>query len=167
MFKIQFGNNKGILIVEILIVIFIIATALVAFLGIAAFSLKISSSIKETTQACAFSQELIEAVRSFRDGTVWATNGLGALDTGDNRPYHPQLDYSFSLPRWIISSGVETINGFDRKIIIDKVSRDLSTRNIETVYDSSYDDANTRKITATVSWKGKKVEIITYFTNWK
>jgi hypothetical protein len=163
----QFGNNKGILIVEILIIISIVATALVTFLGIAALSLKISGSIKETTQACAFSQELIEVARSFRDGTVWAANGLGVLNTGSSYPYYPQLDFTSNPPKWIMSSGVETINGFDRKIIIDKVSRDLSTKNIESVYNSSRDDVNTRKITATVSWKGKEVEIITYLTNWK
>ena len=69
------GNNKGVSIIEILVVVVIINIVLVVFLGLANFSLKISTSIKETDQANFLAQGAIEAVRNFRDGTVWDTDG--------------------------------------------------------------------------------------------
>lgn len=157
-------NKKGISIIELLIVIAIIAIALTSLLGIASFSLKVSTLIKETTQANTLAQETIEAVRNFRDGTDWNTNGLGTLTTN---VAHYSQETADVPPKWSLILGEETINGFTRKVIFEKVSRDPFTGDIEDIYNSNNDDPDTRKAMVTVTWKDKKIEIVTYFTNWK
>ncbi|MBZ9578287.1 prepilin-type N-terminal cleavage/methylation domain-containing protein [Patescibacteria group bacterium] len=154
-------NKKGISVIEILIVIAIIGIALTSLLGVAAFSLKVSVSIKETTQANALAQEIIEAVRNFRDGTTWDSDGLGTLTT--SLAYYPQKTAD-TPPKWTLIQGEETINGFTRKVIFADVMRDASDNIVGT---GGINDPNTKKVTVTVSWKDKKVEIVTYFTNWK
>ncbi|OGZ17561.1 MAG: hypothetical protein A2V72_01460 [Candidatus Nealsonbacteria bacterium RBG_13_37_56] len=156
-------TNKGFSIIEIMIVIAIIVIGLINLLGVAAFSLKISTIIKQTSQADSLAKETIEAVRTFRDGSDWDDDGLGILNTGSSNPYYPELDAG---PAWKLTSGAETIGNFTRKVVFEKVSRDGSG-NIEAVYSAANNDPDTRKITATVSWSGRKVEIITYLTNWK
>jgi len=82
MSSIQWKDNKGISVVEILVIIAIIGVALGSLLGLATFSLKASTSIKETSQANSLAQETMEAVRNFRDGTTWDSDGLGTLTAG-------------------------------------------------------------------------------------
>lgn len=155
--------NKGISIIEILIVVAIIVIALTGLAGLVAYSLKISISIRETTQANFLSQETMEAVRNFRDGTNWNSNGLGTLTTGVN--YYPQKSADIP-PKWALVQGQDTINGFVRKVIFEKVSRDIND-NIEQTYNPANDDPNTRKVTVTVSWQAKEVKLVTYLTSWK
>ena len=154
------GNNKGVSIIEILVVIVIINVTLVALLGLAAFSLKNSTLVKETNQADFLVQEAFEAVRNFRDGTEWATDGLGNLSPGI---YH--LEKSVDIPpKWQLISGSEIINGFSREIEIENVHRDSVSHDIVEIGDP---DSETKKVTVTVSWKDKEVKIATYFTNWR
>jgi len=160
---VQGKKNKGFSIIEIMIVIAIIVIGLINLLGVAAFSLKISTIIKQTSQADSLAKETIEAVRTFRDGSDWDDDGLGILNTGSLNPYYPELDAG---PSWRLVSGTETIGNFTRKVVFEKVSRD-SNGNIENSYNVANNDPDTRKITANVSWSGRKVEIITYLTNWK
>lgn len=157
--------------VEILIVVGIIAVVMSSLLGVVVFSLKLSTSVKETTMANALAQEVMEAVRNFRDGTDWDNDdpgnqydGLGVVSTGV--AYHPEKSID-TPPKWMLISGEETIDGFVRKVVFERVSRDPGTNNIEDVYDPSRDDPDARKVIATVSWESRKVEIITYFTNWR
>lgn len=153
-------NKKGILVIEILVVVSIISIALVSILDLAVFSLKTSTLTKETTKANNFAQEIIEAVRNFRDGTDWDTNGLGILTVGV--AYYPQKTAD-TPPKWQLISGEEEISGFTRKVVFEKVYRDAG----DNISPSGTEDSNTRKLNVTVSWKDKKVEIITYLTNWK
>lgn len=139
-------SNKGILIIEVLISITIIAIALVSLLSLAVLSLRISSLTEKTLQAKNLAQETVEAVRSFRDRTDWDVNGLASLSAGSGNLYYPELN---AVPEWMIIPGVETINGFMRKIVFEEIS------------------PNSRKVIVTVSWEDKEVEIITYFTNWR
>jgi len=152
-------NNKGISIVEILVVIAIIGIALVSILSLTTLSLRASISIKETTQANTLAQETMEAVRNFRDGTNWETDGLKNY----SGTYHPEK--SGDPSKWILASGEETIDGFTRKVVFEDVYRDSITDDIET--NGGYLDTDTKKATVTVSWKDKKLELVTYFTNWK
>jgi len=160
----SYKNKKGIAVVEILIVIGIIAITISSLLGVVVFSLKLSASIKETTTADALARGIIEAVRNFRDGTDWDSGGLGVLNTGS--AYYPEKSGDMP-PAWMLVGGEETVNGFVRKVVFERVSRDSGTGNIEDIYDPVRDDPDTRKVIATVSWESKKVEIITYFTNWR
>ena len=162
-------NEKGLSIVEILIIAAIIAIALTSLLGIATFSLKIATLEREVTQANILAQETMEAVRNFRDETDWNNDdpqdqydGLGIIATGV--AFHPEKS-SDTPPKWMLIQGEETI-GFTRKVVFEDVSRD-GNDDIEQTYNPNNDDPDSKKIIVTVSWKDKEVEIITYFTNWK
>ena len=159
----QFGNKKGISIIEILVVIAIIITALSSLLGLASFSLGVSTLIKQTNQANNLSQEVMEAVRNFRDGTSWDIDGLGKLATSTD--YYPQATGSPS--KWQLVQGTENIDGFTRKVVFEDVMRDSNNNIVEA---GTY-DPNTKKVIVTVSWKERgrdhESEIFTYLTNWK
>ncbi len=154
--------NKGISTIEILVVVAIITIALTSLLGVVAYSLKISTSIKETNLANFLAQETMEAVRNFRDGTDWNNNGLGNLTVA--AAYYSQKSTDIP-PKWILVQGQETIDGFVRKVIFERVSRDIND-NIETIYNPANDDPNTRKTTVKVSWQDKEIKLVTYLTNW-
>lgn len=155
-------GNKGFSVIEIIVAVFIIVVTLVSFLGIVTFSLKSSRLVIKVNEANFLAEEIMEAIRGFRDSTDWDTDGLGTLVTGAD--YHLSLTGT-SPPSWTIVSGGEFVNNFNRKVVFERVSRDLS-KNIEDVYNPGNDDPSTRKATIIVSWANKKAKIITYFTNW-
>ena len=165
MFSIQWKDNKGISVVEILAVVAVIAIALTSLLGLASFSLGVSNLLKQTTRANFIAQETVEAVRNFRDGTTWDTDGLGTLTT--EVAYYPKKSTD-TPPKWQIIQGEEQINGFTRKVVFNNVQRDGSDNIVES---GGTNELDTKKITATVSWKERgrahKVELVTYLTNWK
>ena len=160
----QNDNKKGASIIEILIVIAIIVIALTSLLGVATFSLRISTLMRETNQANNLSQEVMEAVRNFRDGTSWDVDGLGKLATSTD--YYPQATSSPS--KWQLVQGIENIDGFTRKVVFEDVMRDSNSNIVES---GGTNDPNTKKVTVTVSWEERgrdhKLEIFTYLTNWK
>lgn len=165
MFSIPWRDNKkGISVVEILIVIAIISIALTSLLGLALLSLQVSTQMKENIQAINLAQEAIEAVRNIRDNSNWTklVNGNHGLTNAGGY--------------WDFVGTENIINGFTRTILIEDVYRDNTpgdseaTDDIETdgvIEASDYLDPNTKKITVSVSWKGKRVEIVTYLTNWR
>ncbi len=163
MLQSQIGNKKGISIIEILIVIAIIAIALTSFLGLVSFSLSTLTLIKQTTQANYLAQELMEAVRNFRDGTDWQIDGLGALTIG--------ADYYFqkigSPAEWQPILGEESIAGFTRKIIFEQVARD---ENDDIISSGGTNDPDTKKTSIRVSWQERgrshQLELVIYLTNW-
>ncbi|MEK7124349.1 MAG: hypothetical protein AAB877_01505 [Patescibacteria group bacterium] len=160
-------KNGGFIFLEILIAVALISIVFILMVGIGFQSLNISASLEKSSKADSFLKEEMEAVRSFRDGTTWATNGLGSALTGTANPYHLVLDTATNPPKWVLATGAETINIFTRKVVFDKVSRNPSSQNIESAYNSANDDPKTSKATATVSWEDKSLELIAYFTNWK
>lgn len=155
--------NKGISIIEILVVIAVVSIVLVNVVGLTILSLRGSVLIKKTTQADALGQEAMEAVRNFRDGTDWEIDGLGVLATGIANPYHPE-NIGDGLPGWMLVSGQEIIDDFTREIIFEKVFRD---GNDDIVESGVTDDSDTKKVTVIVSWENKEVKLVTFFTNWR
>lgn len=158
------AQGKGFSIIEVLIAVSIITIAFISFMGIVSFSLKSANFVKRTNEANFLAQETIEAVRSFRDNTTWSSGGLGALAVDTD--YYPSL-VGVDTPSWSMALGQENIGTFSRKIVFYKVSRDPVSFNIESVYNSSNDDPDTRKAVATVYFDSRSIEITTYFTNWQ
>lgn len=165
--KKKLNREKGAVLLDAMVAIIVISIACTVILYIGTSSIKISTLLRQTTEANSQLEEAIEAVRNFRDGKDWATNGLGAMATGSLNPYHLVLNTSVNPPEWNLVSGPETSGIFTKQIIFDRVSRDPSTYDIESVYNSSRDDPDTRKVTAIISWQDRTLQIITYFTNWR
>lgn len=147
----KFKNKKGVSIIEILVVTAIITIAFTSLIQLAIFSLKVAWSNKEQTEAINLAQEAVEASRSIRDSD-WTKITPGSHGLTNTAGY------------WDFQGTENIINGFTRVIKIENVSRDPVTDNID---NSANDDPNTKKIISAVSWKNKKIEIVTYFTNWK
>lgn len=159
------GNSRGISIIEILVVIFIIAVSLSGLLGLVSLSLGASTSIKQNAKANSLAQETMEAIRNFRDGTTWDVDGLASLATMSF--YYPEK--SGDTPaKWQMVSGQEQIDGFTRKFALHQVERDANGNIVES---GGVDDPDTRKATVFISWEEKgrshQISISTYFTNWK
>lgn len=160
---IRTNNSKGFIFLEILIAVALVSIVFVTLMGIGAQALTLSTTIKKTTQIDALIKEKMEAVRAFRDGTTWATNGLGSLATGSGNPYYMIV----TAGAWSVQAGTETVSGFSRKVHFDKVSRNPSTGAIESVYNAANDDADTRKATVTITSGSATYTVATYFTNWQ
>lgn len=159
------GNKtleKGFLLIEIIIAIAVISFAMVALLGMGSVSISTATLVQKTTQADDLIKEELEAVRNYRDGTTWSSNGIGILSTGSSNKYHA----SISSGKWVMNSGTETTGVFTRYVYFDTVSRDPTTNNIESVYNSAHNDSKTRKVTAIVSWNGHTWTVVTYLTDW-
>lgn len=165
-FKISNSKENGFIFLEILIAVALIGTVFLTLLGIGVQSLTLSHTIKKTTEIDALIKEELEAIRSFRDGTVWATTGLASLATGSANPYYATLDNQ-NPPKWILQTGTQTLGAYTRNVVFDKVSRNPGTQAIESAYNGANDDPNTRKITVTVTYEGKTYQVGTYLTNWQ
>lgn len=159
-------KQHGFIFLEILIAITLISIVFITLLGIGFSSVSLATNIQKATQADALIKEELEAVRSFRDGTIWATDGLGTFATGSASPYYLVLDTTPNPLKWKLNSGTETVGEFTRKLVFDKVSRDPSTQNIEAVYNPTNNDPDTRKVTVTVALGAKTYQVISYLTNW-
>lgn len=171
----------------------LISVAFITLLGIVFLVLNISTSLQKVAQADFLAREEMEAVRSFRDATTWATNGLGSLvDYGSDFPRYFTLDNAFSPPRWKINSGSETVGIFTRKVTFSKTYRDSANNDLYvnpicTVLDVGFkkirdsffgnevmavvgiciEDVNTIEVVVTITYEGKTYKIVTYLTNWQ
>jgi len=154
------NRKKGISIIEILVVIFIIGVALTSLFKVATFSLKFSGRLKENQRALALAQEAMEAARNFRDGKNWSTNGLGSLSL--DTAYHSATTADL-VPAWNLALGEETIGIYQRKIIFSRVFRDTN----DNISPSGTEDPGTRKVTVTISWLGKSINLVNYLTDWR
>lgn len=163
--KISLRGNSGISIIEILVAITIIIIALVSLFNLNSLSLKASTLVKQTTRANFIAQEVMEAVRNFRDGTSWSINGLGVLTPGAS--YHPEKSID-NPPKWQIILGEGKAGGFTRKVVFNDVFRDSNDNIVET---GGTLDLETKKAAVIVSWqdggRNHQIELVTYLTNWK
>ncbi len=157
-------TQKGIALIELLIVMAIITTGLVYLLGIFSFSLRISIEKEKISQANFMAQEIMEGVRNFRDSTDWQTDGLGTLTT--LTPYH--LEKTGPPAGWTLVLEEETTNGFTQSVIFHEVRRDDNKDIVENGGDL---DIETKKIIVSVSWtergKSQQISLTTFLTNWK
>ncbi len=164
---INYFKKTGFIFLEILIAIAIISIVFTVLLGIGFSAINILSSIKKQTQADFLAKEELEALRSYRDGTTWASNGLGIVDSGDINPYYLVLDNG-ATPKWTLQLGQETVGIFTRYVVFDWVSRNPPvTGYIEDTYHDANRDDQTVKVKVTVSWLGKVSQVFAYLTNWQ
>ena len=160
--KTVFRNDKnfGFIFLEILIAIALISIVFIVLLSMGFSSVSTSSSIRKEVQVDFLVKEEFEALRSFRDGTTWATNGLGTVNFTESNPYRLFLDSGVTPPKWTLQTGTETVGIFTRYVFFDRVSRNPGTGNIESVYNGYNNDSDTIKVTVAVTWLNKTSRVV-------
>lgn len=155
--------RAGSLLFELLIGVAIITVIITISAQAVYVSLISNKKSGEKDQAVAILKETIDATRAVTESR-W--QDLYALSKGGTH-YYPTL----SNGAWTLVAGDEVINGtnaqFTRYVTIDNVSRDTTTRAIETAYNASRDDAGTQKITAVVTWGGNTLSASEYVFRWQ
>lgn len=160
-------NNKGFGIIEIIIAlgIFVIIAISAATLILHAFNA--TRLGEEETQAMAFTQEGIEAVRSIKNQS-WHNLNIGNTDC--NGTSIKVIDKSAGYWAWgTTPPNTQTQEKFTRTITISNVCRDNDGNIVEpgTEY-----DPNIKKVTSEVTWsftpaRNNKVTQTTYIAHWE
>ena len=158
------GISKGALLFELLIAISLLAVILSVGANAVFLSLRSDKVSGERDVASSLASETLEATRAVTDEN-W--QNIYSLTKSSQHYYATQ-----SGGKWILTTGDETVTSggitYTRYVVIDNVSRDGTTRNIESSYVSADDDPSTQKITVTVSWPtGSPLSISEYFFRWK
>ena len=135
------NNNKGFLLIEVIVAFSIISGALIAAMQVSQKAIYVSRQALHVTQASFLLEEGAEAVRVLRDNG-WAN--ISALVNSTN--YYP----TFSGGTWVMSSTPNTVGIFTRILTITSVKRDNTTQDISS---SGTDDVGTKLVTITVSWR--------------
>ena len=155
---------RGSLLLELLIVIGLLSIILTIGAQAVSVSLKSGKIAGERDVASGLAGETLEAVRG---ATEEKWQNLYTL-TKTSQNYYATT----SVNKWVIATGTETITInnaiYTRYFTVSNVSRDPSTRLIETSYNSANDDPSTQQVAVTVSWTGG-VPFTTsdYFIRWK
>ncbi|MBU6414705.1 hypothetical protein KGQ34_00470 [Patescibacteria group bacterium] len=150
---------KGSSLIEIIVGLAVIATALLFLGNIAQYSLRLVETSTMRLQATFLLSEGAEAVKTMRDRGWTANINPLPLDTDSY--------LAFSANQWQATATPETIdNAFSRKFTVAGVQRNSSD---DIVASGGTVDPNTKKITVTVSWnQGSRPfseSISTYITN--
>lgn len=153
-------RERGIGIVEVLVVMSIALTAFMTIFQLFQLQIRAERLRREEIRAYALLSESLEAVRSVRDAD-W-TN-LSSLSIGTN--YYPEiLVNSWSLS--VVNPGA--IDGFTRWIVLDEVRRDASDNIVSSGWPV---DSDTLEVIATVAWQSsgatKTKTLTVYLTNWQ
>ena len=151
--------KSGFVLTEAVIAVTVATVVIVVLSGTFNLALKSALSNMAKIQAAYLAEEGIEAVRLLRDNS-WNTN-IATHPTGTT------FYLTWSAGTWQSSNnGTFIDNLFERKIVLDDVSRD-SGQNIVT--SGGANDPNTKKVTVTVSWLGRGAtttrSLSTYLTN--
>jgi len=163
------SSRRGFVLIEIIISVAIISIAFGSLLSVGASVFNLSRLIRQTTTARSMATEELEAVRAWRDSTSWDVDGLGVVSTGETNAHYFFVDDTNTPNKWNINSGTETVEGFTRSVVFDRVSRDPTSGDIQSIYNPANDDPDTRKATVTIAWEvqsTQSLQIVTYFTNW-
>lgn len=136
-------NNKGSVLIEVVIGAAIIASSFVAIVGVYTKLTRFSFQALPRIQAAMLAEEGIEAVRAMRDAG-YAAN-LGTLTSGT--PYY--LSWSTASSTFVATTSVVYVdNTFLRTMTLSAARRDGSF-NLAT---SGTVDANTKLVTIDVLW---------------
>lgn len=150
--------KKGLSLIEIVVVLFLIVVVVPAIYGVLTISVRSLNIAEREVEASYLASEGLEVVRNLRDAGWDANiNGLSG-------------DYCASLSggAWSLTvAGDCTVSGtlFTRTINIASVDRDSN----DDIVPSGTLDSNTKLITSTVSWQShdatRSVVLETYITN--
>ncbi|MDP2720820.1 MAG: hypothetical protein Q8O75_02670 [bacterium] len=149
--------EKGIGLVEILIVIAVIAVGFLAIISFLIFSRGVTFQVARNTRATSLAEEDTEAIRAMRDES-WSSN-IATLTFGTT--YYPVI----SGDKWTLTTTNPGLidNLYTRTVVVENVGRDA---NGNIVASGGTNDPKTKKVTSTVSWtedgRNKQVVLTTY-----
>ncbi len=156
--------TRGALLVELLVALSIFT--LIAGISAQALSLSMLGGqlAAKKEGGVQLLSEMMEGVRGAVESN-WASVYTVTKTTGH---YHPVLTNG----TWAIASGDETVTldglPYVRYVIVNDVSRDPVTKNIETTYLPAHDDPSTQQVVANVSWPdAAPVYVSEYFFRWR
>ena len=157
-------NKRGFSLVEVLVGAAIIVVVIFVLMNAYATFFKAEAGSAKNVEATYLLEEGMEAARFIRD-TGW-TN-LTAIGTSTNKYLVLVASTTPNYYVWQATSTNGLIDGlFTRTIKLDDVKRDATTQDIS---GSGVYDANTKKITITISWPSLATTSIktasTYLTN--
>ncbi|MES3032335.1 MAG: hypothetical protein V4699_03800 [Patescibacteria group bacterium] len=135
-------QQKGFMMIEILIAASIISASVVAAMAVAQKSVYVSFKAFHVSQAAFLLEEGAEAVRITRDN---AWTNISNLTAGTI--YYP----TFAGGTWTLSTTSNTVGIFTRSATVASVSRDNTTKDI--VSSGGAVDSGTKLVTVTVSWQ--------------
>ncbi|KKP97680.1 MAG: hypothetical protein US71_C0014G0005 [Parcubacteria group bacterium GW2011_GWD2_38_12] len=151
-------------------VLFEILLAVAVIIGVAAVSMQLSQMSLQSadvagdrTVATNLSREAVEATRA-----ISGENWVNFYNITKGNQYHPEVQGG----KWVLVAGSEnvTINSeaYARFLVVDNVSRDSSSGDIESTYNTSNDDPSTQKITITIQKSGlADISYSEYISRWK
>ena len=140
--NIKHKTKQGFTLLEILVGASIITASFLGVLTVFDRLTKSSRQMVELTQAGFLLEEGLEATRVWRD-TGWANLG--------NWPNGTEYYLTWSGSKWATSTTNTLLDSkFERKIKVANVNRDNTSKDI--VLSGGTDDANTKLVTATVTW---------------
>ncbi|MBI4137846.1 MAG: hypothetical protein HY472_01180 [Candidatus Sungbacteria bacterium] len=147
--------QKGLGLIEVLLVSALVTAVFGAFLQASTLSLRLLHREKENLEAVFLAGEALEAVRAIRDES-WDQN-IAPLT--NQTPYYPIIENG----KWRLSAqNPGTINNrYARSLVFDQVFRDAEDR---IALAGTY-DPDTRKVTSRITWEGKDTELVAYITN--
>lgn len=141
-FKFQ---ERGITIVEIIVIVAVILIAFVGVLQLEAFSIRSRDASRFEVQASFLAEEALEAIRTMRDDS-WSGN-IGPLSDGTTY-YLIKSSSSWSLDT---SDPGLLLEEFTRKIVFETAERDSD----DNIVDSGTADEDTKIVTVTLEWNFK------------
>ena len=155
-------NQKGLGMVEIIVVIAVITVSFTAILQLFKLQIQTERAKREEMAAYTLLSESLEAVRSIRDDG-WSN--LSSLTMGAD--YYPKI----SGNSWVLSNiDPGAINGYSRWVVINSVNRDIASGNIVSPPSGSL-DLDTLEIVSYVEWQSNGTttsrDLRTYLTNWQ
>ncbi|MEK7074874.1 MAG: type II secretion system protein [Patescibacteria group bacterium] len=144
-------------LIEIVIVTAIVGATLAGFLQASILSVRLLRVEREMLEATMLAQEGMEAVRLVRDES-W-TNNIAPL--ANDTIYYPIIINN----KWMISANNPGVfnSRYTRHIVFNQVFRNGT----DDIAASGTADSGTRKITITVSWGSKQVQLVSYLTNFQ
>lgn len=155
--------QKGSLLIEILVAVSVFAV--LAAIGAQALVVSLNSNVaaEKKTSGVNLLSEMMGGIRAASDES-W--QNLYGLSKGPH--YYPAIVGG----KWVLVVGDELVSvgnaSFTRYFTVANVSRDLTTRDIETTYAAERDDPSTQLVAATVTSTTTDALIVSeYFFRWR
>lgn len=156
-------NERGQVLFEILLAVGVIVSVVAISVQLTQTSLQSADVAGDRTVSINIAREAFEATRAI-SAEKW--QNLYGVTKGSQ--YHPEVQGG----KWVLVAGSENVilnsETYVRYLVIDNVSRDPSTRDIESSYNSASDDPSTQKVTVTVQKSNlADFSYFEYISRWK